>query len=196
MNAMIIAGLLLVLLSLAYQAGWPRSRDLATANGPKVHSCPQYYATLVALFILAPALIILVLWAWFGAGITRVYIIAQIPTDILTTLDSAGLSAAIQRISADASGYGVVGDLQPFEQSAADALRGFQFITFLAVVAAAASISILTLLYAPACITARLRARNTVEVAITALLMFCSTVAIMTTVGILLSLFSESHQFL
>ncbi|MGV8856876.1 MAG: phosphate ABC transporter permease subunit PstC [Devosia sp.] len=195
MNAMIIAGLLLVLLALSYQIGWSKSRSLATANGPKVHSRPQYHAALVALCTLVPALIILALWAWFGAGITRGYIVAQIPADILTSLDQSGLNATIQRITAVASGYGVIGELQPFEQSAADALRGFQFITFLAIVAAAAGTAILALLYARSRITPRLRARNTVELVITGLLMFCSAVAIMTTVGIVLSLLSEAIRF-
>jgi len=195
MNTLIVAGLLLVLLGWAYQAGWSRSRGLATASGPKVHSRPQYHAALVAIFTLVPALVILGLWAWFGADITRGYIVAQIPADTLAALDQSGLNATIQRIGALASGYGVVGDVQPFEQSAADALRSFQFITFLSVIAAAAAVAILALLYARSRITARLRARNAVEVVITALLMFCSAVAIMTTVGIVLSLLSEAIRF-
>ena len=195
MNAMIIAGLLLVLLALSYQIGWSKSRSLAVANGPKVHSRPQYHAALLALITLVPALIILALWGWFGTGITRGYIVAQIPADVLAALDPAGLNTAVQRIAALASGYVVMGELQPFEQTAADALRGFQFITFLAIVAAAAGTAILALLYARSRISPRLRARNSVELVITGLLMFCSAVAIMTTVGIVLSLLSEAMAF-
>lgn len=197
MNSLIIAGLLLVLLGLAYQTGWSKSRALATApiNGVKVHSRPQYHGALVAIWTLVPALIILGLWAWLGQGITRAYIISQLPTDILAGFDQSGLNAAVQRIGALASDYGVAGDIAPYEQSAADALRSFQFITFLAIVAAAAGTAIVALLVARARINARLRARNTVEVVVTGLLMFCSAVAIMTTVGIVVSLLTEAIRF-
>ena len=197
MNSLIIAGLLLVLLGLAYQTGWSKSRALATApiNGVKVHSRPQYHGALVAIWTLVPALIILGLWAWLGQGITRAYIISQLPTDILAGFDQSGLNAAVQRIGALASDYGVAGDIAPYEQSAADALRSFQFITFLAIVAAAAGTAIVALLAARARINARLRARNTVEVVVTGLLMFCSAVAIMTTVGIVVSLLTEAIRF-
>jgi phosphate transport system permease protein len=195
MNNLIIAGLLLVLLGLAYQTGWSTSRRLATPNGVKVHSRPQYHAALVAIWTLLPALMILGIWAWFGADIARSYTVAQIPPETLIALDQAGLNATLQRIGALASGYGVAGEVQPFEQAAADALRRFQLITFMAIVAACAGLGALALLYARSRINARLRARNKVEVVVTALLMFCSAVAILTTVGIVLSLVFEAIRF-
>jgi len=197
MNSLIIASLLLVLLGLAYQTGWSKSRGLASApiNGVKIHSRPQYHGALVAIWALVPALIILGLWAWLGEGMTRAYIISQIPADIQTGLDPMGTSAAIQRIGGLASDYGVTGEIAPWEQGAADALRSFQFISFMAIVAAAAGTGILALLIARARINARLRARNSVERVVTALLMFCSAVAIMTTLGIVVSLLTEAIRF-
>ena len=85
-NSFIIAGLLLVLLGLAYQTGWSKSRSLASANGVKVHSRPQYHGALVAIWALVPALLIVALYAYFGGGVTHVFIVSQIPTDILTGL--------------------------------------------------------------------------------------------------------------
>lgn len=195
MNSLIIAGILLVLLGLAYQTGWSSSRRLATPNGVKVHSRPQYHAALVAIWTLVPAMLILALWAWFGDDITRSYTVSQIPAETLSGLDQAGLNATLQRIESLASGYGVAGDVQPFEQTAADSLRNFQFITFLATVGAAAGAAILALLFARSRIDARLRARNNVELVVTALLVFCSAVAIFTTVGIVLSLVFEAIRF-
>ena len=83
----------------------------------------------------------------------------------------------------------------PIEQSAGDALRSFQFITFLVVIAAAAGAGVLALLYARSRITARLRARNTVERVVNLLLLACSAVAILTTVGIVASLVTEAFRF-
>lgn len=196
MNSLIIAGLLLVLLGLSYQTGWAKGRGLSTnANGVSVHSRPQYHAARVAIWTLVPALVILALWMAFGADITRSYIVSQIPVDVLNGLDQTGLNSTIQRIGALASGYGVAGEVQPFEQNAANALSGFQFITFLATTGAAAGLSILALLYARSRITPRLRARNQVELFVNGALLLCSAVAILTTLGIVLSLAAEAIRF-
>lgn len=195
MNSLIIAGMLLVLLGLAYQSGWSRSRALATPDGVKVHSRPQYHGSYVAIWALIPALLIVGVWGWFGPDITRSFTVSQIPADIVLALDQVKLNATIARIQALASGYGVAGEIQPYEQTAGDALRSFQFITFLVVLAAAAIAGIVALLYARSRITARLRARNAVERFINIALLACSAVAILTTVGIVASLVTEAYKF-
>lgn len=195
MNALIVAALLLVLLGVSYQTGWSRSRALATDNGVKVHSRPQYHGSYVAIWAMLPALVILGLWFWFGGGITRDYTVSMIPADILTALDQVGLNATIARINALASGYGVTGEIAPWEQAAGDALRSFQMLTFLGVLIAAAIAGGAALIYARNRITARLRARNAVERAINLALLACSAVAILTTVGIVASLVTEAYKF-
>ena len=195
MNSLIIAALLLVLLGLAYQSGWSRSRQLAAAEGIKVHSRPQYHGSYVAIWTMVPALVIMGLWAWFGADVTHNFIVSQIPAETLLALDQAGLNTTIARITGLASGYGIAGEVLPFEQTAGDALRSFQFVTFLVVLAAAAAASIAALLYARSRITARHRARNAVERVINFALLACSAVAILTTVGIVGSLVGEAYKF-
>jgi phosphate transport system permease protein len=195
MNSLVIAGLLLVLLGLAYQSGWSRSRGLATADGVKVHSRPQYHGSYVAIWTLVPALVILVLWGWLGDGITHNFIVSQIPAETVQSLDQVGLNATIARIAAIASGYGVAGEILPYEQTAGNSLRSFSFITFLLVVGAAAVAGIAALLYARSRITARLRARNAVERVVNIALMACSAVAILTTIGIVASLVTEAYRF-
>jgi phosphate transport system permease protein len=195
MNSLILAGLLLVLLGLAYQSGWSRSRALATAGAVKVHSRPSYHGSYVAIWAMLPALAIVGLWSWLGGGITHDFIVSQIPVDALQALDQAGLNASIARIRALASGYGVAGEVQPYEQAAGAALRSFEFMTFLLVAGAAAVAGIAALLYARSRISARLRARNAVERVINIVLLACSAVAILTTVGIVASLLTEAIRF-
>lgn len=158
MNALIVAALLLVLLGVAFQSGWSRSRGLATAGGVKIHSRPQYHGSYVAIWAMLPALAILGLWAWFGGDITHNYIVSLIPTDTLMALDQVGLNATIARITALATGYGVAGEVLPFEQAAGDALRSFQMLTFVGVLAVAAIAGGGALVYARSRINARLRA--------------------------------------
>ena len=195
MNALIIAALLLVLLGVAYQSGWSRSRNLVTADGVKVHSRSQYHGSYVAIWAMLPALAVLAVWAWLGGDVTHNYTVSQIPQDILLGLDQIALNATITRINAIASGYGVTGEIQPFEQSAGDALRSFQMLTFLGVLIAAAIAGSAALLYARSRVTARLRARNAVERVINIVLLACSGIAILTTVGIVASLVTEAYKF-
>ena len=195
MNTLVVAALLLVLLGLGYGSGWSRSRALATVGGTKVHSRPQYHGAYVALWTMVPALVILGLWAWFSGSVAHNYILSLLPADVVAGLDANGINASVARIRALASGYGVAGDVQPFEQAAGDSFRQFNMLTFVGVLLLATVAAVGALVYARGRITARLRARNAVERAVGALLMACSAVAILTTVGIVLSLITESIRF-
>lgn len=195
MNTTIVAGLLLVLLGLAYQLGWSKSRALATAEGQRVHSRPQYHGTLVALWTLIPALLVLAVWAFFSPGVTHWYTVSQLPADLVSSLDQLGLNTQLNRIRDIASGFGVTGEIQPFEQAAGDNLRQFQFLSFLIMLGAAAGLGILGLTFARKRISPRLRARNEVERAISLALIACSAVAILTTLGIVASLVTEAFRF-
>ncbi len=195
MNTFIVAGLLLVLLGVAYQLGWSRSRALATPNGQRVHSRGQYHGALVALWTLVPVVLFLAIWAFFSPAVTRWFAVSQIPVDILTSLDQIGLNQQLQRIRDLASGFGVPGELQPFEQAAGENLARFQLLSFLIMIAAAAGLGVLGLWFAKRRISARLRARNEVERAIAWALIACSAVAILTTLGIVASLVTEAFRF-
>lgn len=193
-NTAIVACLLLLLLGFAYQAGWSRSRSLAPAGGGRIHSRPVYHGSLVAIWALVPALLVMGLWAVFGDTATRTYIIAQLPPEI-ASLQGRELDMAVMRIRQIETGFGVVGGTEPFENIAAQALREFRTLTFAFVIAAAAGTGALGLYFARRRITERLRARNEVEGVVRILLIGCSVVAILTTVGIVASLLSEALRF-
>ncbi|MFC3724292.1 phosphate ABC transporter permease subunit PstC [Neoaquamicrobium sediminum] len=193
MNTALVAALLLVLLGFAYQMGWSRSRSLVT-GGSKLHSRPSYHGSLAAIWALLPALLILGLWALLGTTATRAYIIAQLPPEI-ASLTGADLAGAIARIRQIETGFGVLGETAPWENAAAQALREFRLLTYAVVLAAAAGTGALGLFMARRRITARLRARNEVEGVVRVLLIGCSVVAILTTVGIVASLLSEAIRF-
>jgi phosphate transport system permease protein len=194
LNSLLIALILLVILGLAYQVGWSRSRSLAVAGEGRLHSRLHYHGALTAIWALAPAVLILGLWALFGNTVINTYINSLLPAEIV----SAGgnqLFNATNRVRALASGYGVAGEVADYEAAAADALARFQLIVTLIVIGAAAGCAILALLFARRRITPRLRARNEVERAITLLLIACSAIAILTTVGIVASLVTEAIRF-
>lgn len=195
MNTTIAAGLLLVLLGLAYHLGWSKSRALVTSDGQRVHSRPHYHGALVALWTLIPALLVLAIWAFFSPGVTHWFTVSQLPADVVASLDQLGLNAQLQRIRDIASGFGVTGEIQPFEQAAGNNLGRFQLLSFLIMIGAAAGLGILGLTFARKRISPRLRARNEVERAISLALIACSAVAILTTLGIVASLVTEAFRF-
>lgn len=193
MNSYIFAALLLILIGIAYQVGWSKSRALAE-GGNRVHSRAQYHGALTVIWTLIPALLVLGLWALFGDTVIRTYIVSLLPPDV-AALPRHELDQAVRRIVQIASGYGVAGEVAPWEQAAGEALRQFQLIVLLIVIAAAAGCGIIALLFARRRIAPRLRARNEVERVVGILLLACSAIAVLTTVGIVASLLTEAIRF-
>ncbi|TKT75339.1 phosphate ABC transporter permease subunit PstC [Aquamicrobium sp. LC103] len=193
MNSAIVAVLLLVLMGLAYQIGWSRSHGVAPTGG-RLHSRPNYHGALTAIWALVPALLVFGLWALFGDTASRAFIISNLPPEV-SSLGGQELEGAIRRIRQIASGFGVVGETQPYENLAGQALREFQTFSFALVIAAAAGLGALALFAARRRIAPQLRARNEVERVVFFLLLACSAVAILTTVGIVASLLTEAIRF-
>ncbi len=194
MNAFIIAAVLLILLTLSYQIGWSRSRKLAAGGTQRLHSRPIYHGVLAALFALLPAVIVLGLWALLSGQVSRSFILAQLPPEIAQQ-PQIQVQAAVARVQAIASGFGVIGEPTPEEAAAARAFATFQQVSFLSVVAAAAALGAGGLFWAQRRIAPRLRARTEVEIAVRIALIACSTVAILTTLGIVLSLLADAIRF-
>lgn len=86
-------------------------------------------------------------------------------------------------------------DVRPFLAPAAAHYKTLLAISNWALFALASALAAGGFAYALRSITPRLRARNRVERVITGLLITCSTIAILTTVGIVLSLLFESLRF-
>lgn len=194
MNALIVAALILIMLGLAYQSGFSRSRAVAGHNGARLHSRPSYHGSLVAIWTLVPLLLILGLWALFGDWAMRSFALTYIPAEV-TAEGGAAVGQALARIQAIASGYGIVGEAEPYVLAGGEALARFRFIAFLLVLAAGATLGVLGLMAARKRIAPRLRARNEVEKAVRLLLLACSVVAIVTTIGIVASLLTEAIRF-
>jgi phosphate transport system permease protein len=191
-NSVIIAILLLGLASAAYQVGWSRSRRLEAAG--RLHSRPNYHGWLVVLWALIPTLVILLLWLLFSTPLSRAYIISLLPQDV-AALTGPELETAIRRVRDIASGFGVAGEPAPYESLAGQRLREFRLLSFAIVVAAAAGAGALSIYVTRRRIAPRFRARNEFEWFVRALLIACSAVAILTTVGIVASLLTEALRF-
>lgn len=191
MTSLLIAALVLALMAVAYQQGVSRSKALAGAG--RLHSRPQYHGALLALWATLPLLFILFLWLVTSGTLQDWYIAGQIPAEIAPgSSDYAGAAARLRNI---ASGFGVAGEAQAWETTAGANLARFNTTLLMAAVGLGAILGVAGLVLMRGRLSPRMRARNHVEAAIKALLIFCSVVAILTTLGIVVSLVTETIRF-
>ena len=99
MNLLLI-GVLLALVAIAYQIGLTKSRQLAGKgnNSATLHSRPGYYGALVALWCGIPAFLILMMWNVVEPNILRHVVLEHVPASIVSTLDQAGVEVLLDRV--------------------------------------------------------------------------------------------------
>ncbi len=196
MNLLLI-GVLLALIAIAYQIGLAKSKKLAGVgqNSSALHSRPKYYAALVALWCGLPAFLILLVWNIVEPLLLKHIILDHVPAQVLASVDPASLSVLMDRVQAIASGFGVNDQAQPYELQAAAQLAQMLSIAQYAKLVVVLTVAIIGIMWAKKKITARYRARNHVEKVMNFGLALCSGVAILTTIGIVMSMFSEAMRF-
>ncbi len=196
MNLLLLGGLL-ILMAVAYTLGLKRSKTLAgsSKNSSHLHSRPGYYGTLVALWCGVPAFLVLLLWSFFEPMVTRYVVEQALPTHVVASLQGAQWDALLERLKNIATGYGVADQPEAYELKAAAALKSLLTIAPLAKLAVVFAVAAAGLSYALRKIVPQLRARNIVEKFLKIVLALCSGVAVLTTLGIVLSMFSEALHF-
>ncbi|MGH8594104.1 MAG: phosphate ABC transporter permease subunit PstC [Gammaproteobacteria bacterium] len=196
MQVSTILAVLLVLSGISYLAG--RRRSLATAGGKirLLHSLPSYYGFYAAIWCAVPALLLLALWQGFEGSIITGLLIADLPEE-LKALSPARLQFVLNDIKnlADGNGNIVAGAPKPHLQAAAAHYTHVKHISEMALAALALALAVAGMGFALRAIHADHRARNKVEGMVTVLLMACSTIAIFTTIGIVLSVLFEAARF-
>lgn len=188
--------ILLALSSVAYYVG--RRRAFAVAGGAAkikhLHSRPTYYGALAAVWCGIPTLIIFGFWLAFESSIVTQLVVADLPAEI-QNLPAARLNLIVNDIRNLVSGNIVSGKMDPTMQAAADHYRSLMATSKAALAVIAIALGMLGMLVVRAKIKPVLRARNIVEQVVKYLLIACSTIAIFTTIGIVLSVLYEAILF-
>ncbi len=194
MSFSLILAALVVLTIAGYHLG--RSRALASVGGsPRaLHSRPHYYGYFVALWCGVPAVLILGAWLAFEPAIVQTLVISDLPAD-LQAYEPSQMSLLLNDIRNLASGNITSGDVTAELRAAADHYNSLKHLSTLAAAVVVLSLAVLAIIYARSKIDPKLRARNRVEKAVMAILIVSSTIAILTTVGIVFSLVFESARF-
>ena len=193
MNNWVLIAVLLMLTAFAYQFGLTRSR--AMANGSvRMHSRPGYYGLLVALWCGLPALAVWLAWLLFEGPIVDYLVLGQMQAET-GVLDDQQAMVALRRIGAIASGLGVSDTPAAYELAAAETMARLWASSRMAQIGLMAALAMGGLVWALRSLSPSLRARNQVERVISIVFVLCSTIAILTTVGIVFSMFGEAMRF-
>ena len=187
---------LLILAAVAYQAG--RRRSLALVGGLRgarnLHSLPGYYGLLTALWCAIPAVLVLSLWHALDGRIVAQLVVASMPAEVRQLSDDQ-LSLVMNDIRNVVAGAIPAELASPTVQAAAARFAELESTSRLAAAALCLSIALGIGAFVWLRISPDLRARNQVEQIVKAALVVCSTIAIFTTIGIVVSVLFESIRF-
>lgn len=194
MQFTVLALILALLTVIGFQAG--RSRAAATVGGrlPELHSVPAYHGFYVAIWAGLPALLLLLMWTAAEGWLIMQLVLGSLPQRF-TAVDPQALGLLKADILNLAHGISTGRDSDPAVRGAAEHYRSLQAISGWSLLALASSLALVGLVFGRTHITPALRARNRVERVINVALIVCSLVAILTTVGIVLSLLFEAVRF-
>jgi phosphate transport system permease protein len=185
---------LLLLSTGAYYLG--RKRAFAVAGGQirNLHSLPSFYGSYTALWCLLPALIVFALWVTLQPDIIVNLVVADLPPE-LRNLPPDRLNLVVNDLKNAVSGNFVSSTPDPAMLAAADHYQNLRTIGNAALWVIVLTLAILGMAYAWRAISPTLRARNRVEQVVNLFLIASSTIAIFTTLGIILSVVFESIVF-
>ncbi len=159
-----------------------------------MHSLPGHYGYMVAIWCALPALALMLLWTLFDGPIISSLLADKLPAQIQQA-DAQTRDLYLNDINNLIDDGPLDSDTDESKRVVAQNLISYRQISsiLLAVLALAAMVAGLT--YANGKITPDTRARNTVERVVRVLLLACASLAILTTVGIVLSVLFESLRF-
>lgn len=195
MTTSTLAIVLLVLVGVGYVAGRGRSIQLAATIGGvrNLNSLPFYYGSLTALWCAIPSVVMLLLWVVTEDALIRQLLIGSLSADA-QQLPSDELELYISTLYNIISGNHF-GEISADMQQGADNLQNLQRSSQNIVTSIVLVIAISSTVFAWFKIAPNFKARYHVEGVFRAFLLVCSLVAIVTTVGILLSVLFESILF-
>ena len=189
-----LALVLLMLIVAAFEAGRRRAFHVAGNEFRSLHSRPRYYGSYTALWCIIPALLLLVLWLSLKEWVITSLVIAELPA-ALRSQSPGQLDLLVNDIRNQVATGGAAADALPAVAIAVDRYRDLQWLSYTAMWVAVLSAGIVGSGLAWRRIAPQFWARNCVEGIYKGLLLVCSTIAIFTTVGIVLSVLFESIRF-
>ena len=198
MSPTVLIAVLLLLTAIGYVMGRRRAVTSTGSRPHLLHSRPVYHGTYIALWCAVPAVLVAALWLIVQPAVLEDLVTSSLPPEARNLPpDQLGLLMSDIRSLADGNitGRGADTPLGQAAAAGAEHLRELRVIGNGALFVLALAIAIGCGLLALRAVTPAMRARNHVERTLRVFLIVCSTIAIITTAGIVLSLIFESIRF-
>lgn len=169
-------------------------RAMAVSGGKPgiLHSLPTYHGLFTVAAIFVPVLVIMVIGFPLVSYLADQAAISNFPADVQTDILKRG--AALRDAANLAEGRSMAAVTDELQRAAA-ALKSFRTTGNWMVLGFGALAGIGMLLMATSRINASLRSRNLFERFVLWILIACAAVAILTTIGIVASVFMETYRF-
>lgn len=181
---------------LAYFFGYRRSQQVAKPIGGvrKLAALPSYYASMMALWAFIPALLLIVLWIMIDGAVIDSLVKSSMPEEA-KKLAPESFGLVYNRVQSVALGIGNLDSLGSEYQPAIERLRSLTAVSKKAMPVLALILVVLGTLIGLKGINAKHNARYGVERVFNIALFICSSIAILTTFGIVFSIVFESISF-
>ena len=180
----------------AYFLGYTRSQQVAKPLGGVRHlaTLPSYYASMVSLWALIPALFVIALWLALDGAIIESLVKSSLPEET-KFLPPDKLGLVLSQINSIAAGIGDASLMGSEYQAAIEKKIRLSEISAQAMPVLTIATIILSVLLGFRSVRAHHNARYSVERVFNITLFVCSCIAILTTVGIVFSVLFESIRF-
>ena len=185
---------ILALSVVSYVIGCRRAVASVGGRQSELHSRPNYHGAFVAAWVGIPAFLLVLVWLALQGPVIDRLMLWSLPLGTTDGMDTGQISLLLSEIKSVATGN-VFGEPSLVVQDAAERYRRWQTIARFAMVAAAFSVALLGLVLAYRRLGPSFRARHGAERILSGLMIACSLIAILTTLGIVLSLLIESLRF-
>ena len=193
MSVPILLVVLLALSSVAYYVGQRRALSVVGGKVRQLHSLPGYNGLYVAIWCALPALLVVAVWSSFQGGVIENLVTAGLPQEIIEQ-GPQRVTLVLNEVRNVASGS-IYGEPGPEIMAAAEHYTQLQSTGRGALIGLSLALALGAGAIALKRIKPQLKARNAVETVITGLLLTSSTIAVLTTIGIVLSVLFESMRF-
>ena len=164
------------------------------ARGGEMHSLVGFHGAYAALLVMLPGLVLILVWMIFQGPVIDALLMGGLPGFAVEGRDPGAARLLVTQIKSIAAGQ-VFGTPDDWMLAAAERLNALRGLSATLMVVAVVALSVLAMVLARLRVSASFRARHGVERIVLGILVFCSTVAVFTTAGIVLSLIYESYAF-
>ncbi|MEK9616275.1 MAG: phosphate ABC transporter permease subunit PstC [bacterium] len=190
MFAYLLAAILLISLS-GFYLGRNQASNLRSQT--KLHSLPQYHGYFIALWCGIPTILLILLWTALEpvllGSLIRNHLESQ--SGGLTPTDYVIMTEEVRNLAAGVA----LGTQDPLILETAEWMRSIQQSSQWSMVVVTILLAMLIMAFTRSRIAPGFKARHSVELLFNGFLFISSTIAILTTIGIVLSLIFETFRF-